>query len=221
MGYSTAKAGKILSSVKETISSFYKLYDACKDNEKQQQAILKSIIVFSCSGIDAVVKQLINDCLEGVIERNEGSVSKLKDYTAKRIKNKGDIDNDLLSDLLTSNNPRKKMIDSLIEDLSYPSLQSPEELFKVASYFDIKTNDLESDKEKLARIFKERNIITHQFDVDFSEGTINVHRSFDEAKRYSDHILLLANKFIEQVDLKLNADLFEEYKPVISYSVFG
>ena len=220
MDFSTKKASEILSSVEDTISSFYYLYDTCKDS-KQQQAILKSIIVFSCSGIDAVVKQLINDCLEGVIERNEGSVSMFKEYTAKKIKNKGDIDSVFLGDLLSSNNPRKKLIDSLVEDLSYPSLQSPEVLFKVASFFDIKTNDLEPNKEELARIFKERNIITHQFDVDFSKGTINSYRSFDETKRFSDHILLLAKTFIEQVDIKLNADLFEEYKPVISYSVFS
>ena len=53
----------ILQTAKDTVESFFKMYEEIDDNENKKQDLLRAIILFSCSGIDAVIKQLINDAL--------------------------------------------------------------------------------------------------------------------------------------------------------------
>ena len=132
------KSNMILESLKNTINSFFNLYNI-SGNEEEKQNILRAIIIFSCSGVDAIVKQLINDTLEYVIEHDEGAFNQFKQFSTKKIQNKSETNYNLLTELLVSEHPRKILISSLKNELTQNSLQSAEELFRVASYFNIET----------------------------------------------------------------------------------
>ena len=83
------KSNMILESLKNTINSFFNLYNI-SGNEEEKQNILRAIIIFSCSGVDAIVKQLINDTLEYVIEHDEGAFNQFKQFSTKKIQNKSE-----------------------------------------------------------------------------------------------------------------------------------
>ena len=168
------KTNTILQSLQNTIDSFYNLYDSLDfDKGSQKQDLLRAIILFSCSGTDAIVKQLINDTLGYVIEHDEGAFNEFKSYTEKKlmIKNETGINAKLFAELFTCENPKKTLIDVLKKDLTSNSLQSADELLKVGSVFNIETAKLvngRSEHDKLKNIFIARNQITHEMDVDMS-----------------------------------------------------
>ena len=97
-------------------------------------------------------------------------------------------------------NPRKILISVLKKELTQNSLQSAEELFRVASYFNIETKKLEPDDKKLREIFKVRNQITHELDVDMTSSEFTLrNREKSKVKEYSDHLLKLSENFIKLV----------------------
>lgn len=202
MSISLNKPNMILKSLKLTIHSFYELYDSSATTEEEQkQNILRSIILFSCSGVDAIVKQLINDALEEVIAINEGAFNEFKNFTESKILSKDRVNSKLLSELFTSNNPQKVLMKLLKKELTQNSLQSADELFKVASFFNIETNKLEPSPKELKEIFKVRNQITHELDVDMeSDEFVMRKREIELVKKYSNHLLNLSEKFILLVE---------------------
>ena len=198
------KSNMILESLKNTINSFFNLYNI-SGNEEEKQNILRAIIIFSCSGVDAIVKQLINDTLEYVIEHDEGAFNQFKQFSTKKIQNKSETNYNLLTELLVSEHPRKILISSLKNELTQNSLQSAEELFRVASYFNIETKILEPNDKELKRIFKVRNQITHELDVDMDSKTFALReRNLKEVQGFSKHLLDLSEKFIELVSKMLS-----------------
>lgn len=218
------KTNNILHSLDETITSFFDLYSSIDDvDTSKKQNLLRAVILFSCSGIDAIIKQLVNDTLESVIERDEGAFNQLKDYVSKQmmLKTEPGVNAKLFAELFTCENPKKSLIENLKNYLKSGSLQSADEIFKAGSYFNIKSDDLEpssADKEKLRSIFTARNQITHEMDVDMNEQTFTIReRTFDEAMDYSKHIIDLARRFISSVSIKLaNEDISEDLEQIVS-----
>ena len=196
------KSNMILNSLKTTIESFFSLHESLESkDEEQKQNILRAIILFSCSGVDAVVKQLINDTLGYVIDRDEGAFNQFKNFTADKIQGKNEINSKLLSELFVTENPKEILIMTLKKELTQNSLQSAEELFRVASYFNIETMKLEQNPRKLKEIFVARNQITHELDVDMDSKNFSMrHRDIDMVKDYSNHLLQLSEKFITLVE---------------------
>lgn len=96
-----------------------------------------------------------------MIKKDEGAVNKFKNFVEKKIKN-GSVDNNskLLSEIFISdNNPKEILINILKKELTANSLQNADELFKVASFFNIETTNI----EKMREIFNERNLIAHEW----------------------------------------------------------
>lgn len=215
------KSNSILISLKKTIESFYTLYDSLgNDKETQKQDLLRAIILFSCSGIDSIVKQLVNDTLDYVIEHDEGAFNHFKNYTEKKliVKNESGINSKLFAELFTCDNPKQTLIDVLKKDLTSNSLQSADELLKVGSVFNIETTKLVDGKqnhEKLRRIFIVRNQITHEMDVDMTAPEFKMRdRTYEEIKDYSEFIISFIEQFIKLISEKLDdtakVDEFEQ-----------
>lgn len=218
------KSKTILISLKNTIESFYTLYNSL-DNEKenQKQDLLRAIILFSCSGIDSIVKQLVNDALDYVIEHDEGAFNQFKNYTEKKLilKNEAGINSKLFAELFTCGNPKQTLIDVLKKDLTSNSLQSADELLKVGSVFNIETANLVNGKEeheKLRKIFKVRNQITHEMDVDMTAPNFKMRdRTYEEIKDYSEFIISFTEKFIELISEKLeDTSKVDEFEQIVS-----
>lgn len=218
------KSNTILISLKNTIESFYTLYDSLDDDkENQKQDLLRAIILFSCSGIDSIVKQLVNDTLDYVIEHDEGAFNEFKKHTERKLtlKSETGINTKLFAELFTCENPKKTLIDVLKKDLTSNSLQSSEELLKVGSVFNIETAKLVPQKEeldKLKNVFMARNQITHEMDVDMDAPDFKMrNRTYEEIRKYSTFIIGFIEKFIELVSEKLDdTSEVDEFEQIVS-----
>ena len=218
------KSNAILISLKNTIESFYTLYNSLDDDkETQKQDLLRAIILFSCSGIDSIVKQLVNDTLDYVIEHDEGAFNQFKNYTEKKLilKNESGINSKLFAELFTCGNPKQTLADALKKDLTSNSLQSADELLKVGSVFNIETANLVNGKkehEKLRKIFIVRNQITHEMDVDMTASDFKMRdRTYKEIKDYYEFIVSFIEKFIELISEKLDdTSKVDEFEQIIS-----
>lgn len=218
------KSNAILISLKSTIESFYTLYNSLDDDkENQKQDLLRAIILFSCSGIDSIVKQLVNDTLDYVIEHDEGAFNQFKNYTEKKLilKNEAGINSKLFAELFTCGNPKQTLIDVLKKDLTSNSLQSADELLKVGSVFNIETANLVNGKEeheKLRSVFIVRNQITHEMDVDMTASDFKMRdRTYEEINDYSEFIIKFIEKFIELISEKLDdTSEVDEFEQIVS-----
>lgn len=81
----TKNSKNILQTAENTIASFFEIYEDIEDKDiDKKQDLLRAIILFSCSGIDAVIKQLINDALEIIITIDEGADNNFKAFVEKK-----------------------------------------------------------------------------------------------------------------------------------------
>ena len=152
-----------------------------------------------------MVKQLIKDALPEVINKNEGALKNFEGYLRKKLINKNSEFNvELLASALVHKNPREALIMDLVKDLTSGSLQSAEEIFRVASYFDISTKKLADNTELIKNIFDVRNQIIHEMDVDFKQSRRNRRpRGRDDMISFTEEIFKLSNKIMDEVKNKL------------------
>ena len=210
------KSQKILDTLKRNVESFRKMLDIAEDDLTKQN-ILRAIILFSCSGIDAIVKQLVLETLEPIIERDEGAQEQLKKFTERELKNNTNYS--LLADLFTARNSRKALIELLKQDLTFNSLQSSEQLFRVASYFNINTDKLlyGTSKSILNEVFSTRNIIVHQMDLALDKSDVEYYQhEIEEVNKYYNAIITVSQNFINEANLILSKNVSNSYTPFVS-----
>jgi hypothetical protein len=72
------------------IQNFHSLYVRMEKEEgassQNNQDILRAMLLFACSGLDAVVKQLIQDALKAVLQHDEGAQRELKKFAERRFR---------------------------------------------------------------------------------------------------------------------------------------
>ncbi len=163
------------------------------------------MLVFAGAGLDSMIKQLVRDALSLAIDRSKGAEASFRRFISKRLARQDTLDPGFLSSVLASRNPRDVLVSTLVADLISPSLQSKDQLMRVASYFDIPSAALETDLRLLDGIFRARNEIVHEMDVDFAQTNRN--RRPRRKAVMIDHtteILRLANAFLTEVDRGLS-----------------
>lgn len=209
------KSQKVLDALQESISSFQKLLGTINDDLTKQN-VLRSMILFSCSGLDAIIKQLVIETLESVIERDVETQKQLRSFAARQLRNNGDKYT-VLAELITAKNSRTLLIEMLKKNLTYNSLQSIDELRRVTGYFNIKLDTLidKSNENVLDQAFRTRNEIVHQMDVktELKQLQYNIH-GIDEVNGFYETIKAFACKFIEKVNEKLKGEVTEDYAPL-------
>ena len=94
-------------------------------------------------------------------------------FIARRLGSGDVIDHRLLSEVLADAAPRARLLRELTNDLTAGSLQSHGELMRVASYFDIPSEKLCPDPTPLRALFRARNQIVHEMDIDFAQPNRN------------------------------------------------
>jgi hypothetical protein len=137
------------------------------NNENDQ---LRAAIVFSGAGLDATLKQMIRDTLPLLLEAgNEQAHKKLEDFTHERLGTGEIADTRAIARYLTSASPRDRLIEDYIYELTGSSLQSSEEVQKVAGALGINDADLRKKIDELKPLFTARNEISHELDLQSPE----------------------------------------------------
>ncbi len=203
------KGHLILCNAIDASNSFLEIFKIIRGKKRgapadEEQDLLRAMLTFASSGLDALVKQLARDALPSIININEGADKMFEEFVERQLKKGGGIDYKLLAGAVSNKNPRSHLVDLLIRELTSGSLQSVEELLRAASYFDIRSEDIIEDKKsknKLSDIFRARNQIAHEMDVDFAQKNRNRRpRSRKLMEGYTDEIFRISKAFLNGAD---------------------
>lgn len=169
-----------------------------------EQDLLRAMLIFACAGLDSMIKQLVRDTLPIIINKDLGASAMFIQHTKTSIYKDSILNTDLLIRAIVKDSPRDVLIENLVRELTSGSLQSVEEIFRVASFFDIRSNDLTNNPQDFKNIFKIRNQISHEMDIDFKQLNRNRRpRGRDDMIKCTNSIFSLSNIFLDMVDKKL------------------
>lgn len=133
-----------------------------------EQDLLRAMLVFACSGLDAVIKQLIKDALPAVIEKNEGAESQFRSFIENEIARNQKFGTEMIAMSITARSPREQALTRFMQILGQNSLQSKDQVFQIASFFDIPSKSIYPKPDELQEVFKVRNKIIHELDIDLA-----------------------------------------------------
>ncbi len=200
---------------------FHSLYTGLRKGSKgttshDEQDLLRAMLVFSCSGLDAVVKQLVQDALAAVVESDDGAQQQFQKFVERRIK-RGTlaedkerngvptqvIDINLLARVLVDKKPREALIGVLTDHLVADSLQSKDQLLKVAAHFALTKDQVMTNEKTATDAFKARNEIIHEMDVDLDGHKKRRQRTYKRMVTFSENMAAIGGRFISEVEKKL------------------
>jgi hypothetical protein len=210
-GCSCRTSVEIYETGRQTSASLFAMYQSFT-GEGDKDDLLRAMLLFACSTFDSVGKRLTEDCLEELIDKEEGGAQEQFEDFVKRNISKDPAS--VLSKVLTRQNYRQGLINLLIKEIKGSSLQSYEQLGRLTSYFGIKTDDVISIQDAKS-IFEARNKITHEMDIIVaSEPTGNSaqkkSRAEGELKDFTEKILYACKNLVEEVHKKIHEPRAED-----------
>lgn len=171
----------------------------------QEYDLLRAMLVFACSGLDSSIKHAVRDALPTVIDRVDRAADNFRDFVEKQLPMDAQSTTRLLANVLTNESPRSALIQHLVRDLTGRSLQSKDQILRAGSFFDIPSSELIDDMPLFDAVFRARNQIAHEMDVDFTQPKRNrAPRPRQEMVDYTSAVLGCAAKFLAGVDARLN-----------------
>jgi len=166
-----------------------------------EQDLLRAMLVFASAGLDSVVKQLVKDTIKKVVEVNKGAESTFKAFVEKKLYKNEIIDHKLITGVFFATSPREHLLSLLKADLLSSSLQSKDALFRAGSFFNIPSNDICTNPDKLSKVFHDRNHIVHEMDIDLGQTNRNrLPRRKAEMIGHTNYIFEVTNNFLKAVD---------------------
>jgi hypothetical protein len=173
----------------------------------EQQDLLRAMLLFAGAGLDACAQQLVRDVLPRLVAEHQDARSALSAFAARRLRRQGDtevggVDARFLADLLLGD-PEQNLIEALVDELTGSSMQSVDELKRVAAYL-----GMAGDQEFMATIervrepFSVRNRIAHDMDINFdvSKRRNRTLRKRADMVRDSNRLLTAAEALVLAVD---------------------
>lgn len=185
-------------------STCMNLYDLAQSQSANKEDLLRAVLIFACSTIDSVGKQLTKDCLKELIDNDEGAQKTFEQYISRR------IDKDpkkILARALSNPDYRGELIKVLQESIEGTSLQSFAQISELTARFGIVTDSIVT-RVKAEKIFDTRQKIIHEMDIEAlaTSGTQAQRRSRAESelKELTEQILEACCKLIEAVHDKIH-----------------
>ena len=173
-----------------------------------EQDLLRSMLVMAAAGLDATVKQLVEDALPQLIPINAVAQNTFEKFVLRRItaesSAKPGIEGlKLIAAALSSPDPQRLLVREYVNELTAGSLQSVQSLYPVAAALGVLPNEI-GLSDALQPIFKTRNMIIHELDINLSarSRTRNV-RSQTTMIRDTNRIFQLMQTMILYVDKTL------------------
>lgn len=222
------KSFLILKYARETAESLLQTFKKVRAGKSrgattdEEQDLLRAMLVFAGAGLDSLLKQIVRDALPEVLKVSREAQEELRKYVKRALRGKAndimsdgsadggwmETDHGFLADIVIAASPRDAVIKHLVNALIEESLQSMEQIFKVARCLglDANTLGLTKQKEELRKIFDARNQIIHEMDIDFKQPRRNrFTRKQKEMQQYAARLLELGGTILSQVDTQLSA----------------
>lgn len=175
----------------------------------QEQDILRAALVMCCAGLDAALKQAIRDCFEHLLEKSKTVREGFEKFIRRRIGGEGDVlelaaGAKFLALILAEKEPRTKLIEEYIRELTGDSLQSVDEVLRTAAALGLESKSLGLDIARLKEIFVIRNKVIHELDIDLNAPNRKRKvRSQADLLDNSDFMLSTIKKLLEALDKTL------------------
>ena len=131
----------------------------------QEEDLLRAAIVFTGAGLDATLKQLIRDTLVTLLERSRQAHDKFEAFAAQRLGVAEAADPKMVARYLVSADPRGRLIEDYVYDLTGSSLQSAEQVGNTAGALGIEDAGLRRRIGSLKDLFTARNEVSHELDL--------------------------------------------------------
>ena len=210
-----AKAALILKYAHDSSDALLKAYDLTRRQRSraggmttdEEQDLLRAMLVMAAAGLDATAKQLIRDALPVLIRRDERARNTFEKFIARRLEEEPRgaeklVGSKFLARVLSRANPQGQMIEEYIAHLTRGSLQSTEALFQVAAALGVSASDVGITSDVLSPIFKTRNQIVHDLDIDLDAPRRNRNVRRQQAMiRDANLLIQVATKLLEAVDV--------------------
>jgi len=211
------RAKLILETAHASASALLKAYELARaqrgrprgmttDNE---QDLLRSMLVMTAAGLDAIAKQLITDALPSLLDVDDKAQNSFEKFLARRLGSDSSssvlVGARLLAAALATRAPQARLIQEYVGQLVGGSLQSTDSLFEVAAALGVDPASIHLDPARLRPIFETRNRIIHELDINLNSPrrTRNV-RSQQEMIRGCEHLFRLASALVASVDKRLS-----------------
>ena len=127
-----------------------------------EEDLLRAALVFTGAGLDATLKRLIRDTLPALLESNEQAHRKFEDFAVKQLGGAEAVDGKVLARYIVASNPRERLIEDYIYDLTGSSLQSAEQVDLTAGALGINSGPLRAEINGLRDLFVARNQVSHE-----------------------------------------------------------
>lgn len=170
--------------------------------------LLRAMLTFASSGLDAMIKQLIRDALPDVINLHDGAQERFRQFVEKRLQRGREPDYSFVAGVIADADPRRRLVGDLVKRLTSRSLQSVDEVLRVGSCFDIPSDALIPEPYSTRRIFSARNQIVHEMDIDFAQPNRNRRsREYSDMEAHTQELFGVAIRFLTEVDARLEHDI--------------
>jgi hypothetical protein len=141
----------------------------------EQQDLLRAMLVFAGAGLDACAQQVVRSALKILVAAHGDARKALVGFAARRLRRETDtdvagIDARFLAELSVGN-PEENLIEELVDELTGSSMQSVEELKRVAAHLGVVGDKpLIKSIEGTREAFRVRNRIAHDMDIKITAG---------------------------------------------------
>lgn len=173
----------------------------------EEQDLVRAMLVFAAAGLDSTIKQLIRDALPELSGIDDQVAERLEAFVSKQVRVESDGARGagkFLARVLTADDPRRQVIEAYILELTGSSLQSADELMKACNALGLEPKKVKVDKKALTPIFRIRNEIIHELDINFDHVNRNREsRSLKLMSRHSNQLLEVGEAIVAAVEAKL------------------
>ena len=165
--------------------------------------LLRAMLVFACAGLDSMIKHLIEEALPAAINHLEGAQKRFEEFVQRKLNQ--DDKRTWLGKVLTTPDPRNRLVEEFVADLVAGSLQSRDKILSMGALFGLGMKDLIDNPQSLNEVFHARNQIGHEMDMDLTgqQRRSRRPRRRDETVALAELVLECGANFLKGADVAL------------------
>lgn len=199
----------------ESANALWAAYDLSRMNRgkprgittDQEQDILRAMLIAAASGLDASIKQLIRDCLQALLVKEDVQAA-FEKFVQRHLQGGEAEGNDLsakvLAKIISAPDPQKLLIDRYIYELTGDSLQSAEQLIKVCAALGVDASPILGEVKSLKSIFAARNQMIHELDMNLSSPKRKRRvRGQSDMQGFAERLINISAAIVSDVDSRV------------------